>query len=198
MAGRGSNNRQEWEAFEGRLAAALGADGSRTRSSSSRSPCRCSGGPAPYVQYAHSGRRGFRAEASGNHFLAPSHALSPDAEERLGEFGWQWPEPVGEDDRNFHREWPNPAPWAGGRGADRAHPARRVRRCGTGPSLRFLHRGVPGFQRAACRAWTSASPADRSPRPAIQARHSARTRCLRLTGLNRRLEDALKPVPRPR
>ena len=44
-------------------------------------------GPGPYVQYANSGRRGFRAEASGNHFLAAPHALSPEAEERLGEFG---------------------------------------------------------------------------------------------------------------
>ena len=78
MAGRGSNDGPDWEEFEGRLAAALGRMKPDTFLVLTVSTPR-SGGSAPYVQYAHSGRRGFRAEASGNHFLAPPHVLSPEA-----------------------------------------------------------------------------------------------------------------------
>ena len=187
MAGRGSNDRQDWEAFEGRLAAALERMKPDTFLVLTVSKPR-SGGPAPYVQYAHSGRRGFRAEASGNHFLAPSHTLSPEAEERLGKLGWQWPEPAGEDDRNFHREWPNPAPWQEV-AALTVRTLRDVFGVVTPASLRFLHRGFPDFTGRLPRLDLGIAP-DRSSRGNPEATPPGPVPAL--TGLNRRLEDALK------
>ena len=169
-----------------RLAAALGQIKPDTFLVLTVSKAR-SGGPAPYVQYAHSGRRGFRAEASGN-FLAPSHALSPEAEERLGGLGWQWPEPVGEDDRNFHREWPNPAPWLEV-AALTVRTLRDVFGVATPASLRFLHRGFPDFSGRLPRLDLGIAP-DRSSRSNPEATPPGPVPAL--TGLNRRLEDALK------
>ena len=189
MAGRGSNDGPDWEEFEGRLAAALGADEAGHVPRPHGLHAGRSGGPAPYVQYAHSGRRGFRAEASGNHFLAPPHALSPEAEERLGELGWQWPEPVGEDDRNFHREWPNPAPWPEVATLT-VRTLRDVFGIAAPASLRFLHRGFPDFAGRLPRLDLGIAP-DRSSRGTPGATPPGPVPAL--TGLNRRLEDALKP-----
>ncbi len=187
MASRDAKAGPDWPEFEVRLAAALERlkpDTFLVLTVSVPRPA----GPGPYVQYANSGRRGFRAEASGNHFLAAPHALSPEAEERLGEFGWQWPEPAGEDDRNFHREWPNPAPWAE-IAALTVQTLRDVFGVATPTSLRFLHRGFPGFDGRLPRLDLGIA-ADRLPRGDPGATPPGPVPAL--TGLNRRLEDALK------
>ena len=116
------------------------------------------------------------------------HALSPEAEERLGELGWQWPEPAGGDDRNFHREWPNPAPWT----EIAALTVRSLREVFGVPmpaSLRFLHRGFPDFAGRLPRLNLGIAP-DRSPRGDPAATPPGPVPAL--TWLNRRLEDALK------
>ena len=187
MAGRDAKDEQGWEGFEARLAAALERMKPDTFLVLTVSTPR-SGGPGPYVQYAHSGRRGFRAEASGNHFLAAPHALSPQAEEGLGELGWQWPEPAGVDDRNFHREWPNPAPWTE-IAALTVHTLRDVFGVAGPVSLRFLHRGFPGFEGRLPRLDLGVA-ADRSRRGDPDVTPPGPVPAL--TGLNRRLEEALK------
>ncbi len=187
MAGRGAPDGPGWEEFEGRLAAALERMKPDTFLVLTVS-APGSGGPGPYVQYANSGRRGFRAEASGNHFLAAPHALSPQAEEQLGELGWQWPEPAGADDRNFHREWPNPAPWTE-IAALTVHTLRDVFGVATPTNLRFVHRAFPGFEGRLPRLDLGIA-ADRSPRGDPDVTPPGPVPAL--TGLNRRLEDALK------
>lgn len=64
-----------------------------------------------FVQFAHGGASGFRAEAASSHYLAPALALTLAQEERLAAIGWQPPggHPAA---RNFHREWPTPQPAA--------------------------------------------------------------------------------------
>jgi hypothetical protein len=187
MAGRNAKDGPGWEEFEARLAAALGRMKPDTFLVLTVSVPRPAG-PGPYVQYANSGRRGFRAEASGNHFLAAPHALSTEAEERLGDLGWQWPEPEGEDDRNFHREWPNPAPWAE-IAALTVRTLRDVFGVAQPMSLRFLQRSFPGFEGRLPRLDLGIA-ADRSPRgdPDITPPGPVPA----LSGLNRRLEDALQ------
>lgn len=150
-------------------------------------PSRERDGSGPYVQFAQSGPRGFRAEASGNAYLARRHALAPDAEDRLAALGWQRPAPSGDDDRNFHREWSNPAPWQEV-AAIAVRTLRDVFGVAAPSDLRFLHRGFPGFTGrlprlglgiAAERASRARQAPERGPAPA-------------LAGLNRHLEDALK------
>jgi hypothetical protein len=187
VAGRNVKDGPGWEEFEARLTAALERMKPDTFLVLTLSTPR-SRGPGPYVQYAHSGRRGFRAEASGNHFLAAPHALSPESEERLGELGWQWPEPAGEEDRNFHREWPNPAPWSE-IAALTMHTLRDVFGVAKPTSLRFLHRGFPDFAGRLPRLDLGIAP-DRSPRGDPNATPPGPVPAL--TGLNRRLEEALK------
>ncbi len=177
-----------WDAFEARLAPALERMLPETFLILILPP-RAREGSGPYVQFAHSGRQGFRAEASGNVHLVPAHALTPDAEERLGELGWQWPESSGSGgDRNFHREWPNPAPWADV-AALTVQTLRDVFGVPSPVRLRFLHRGFPAFEgrlpplglgiRAERLPRTRGDLEPAGPMPA-------------LAGLNRRLEDALK------
>jgi hypothetical protein len=187
VAGRDAKVGPGWVEFEARLAAALERMKPDTFLVLTVSTPR-SEGPGPYVQYAHSGRRGFRAEASGNHFLVAAHALSPEAEERLGALGWQWPEPAGEDDRNFHREWPNPAPWTE-IAALTVQTLRDVFGVAMPTSLRFLQRGFPTFAGRLPRL-DLGIPADRSPRGGPDVTPPGPVPAL--TGLNRRLEDALK------
>jgi hypothetical protein len=186
VAGRSAPDGPGWEEFESRLAAALGRMKPDTFLVLTVSTPR-SGGPGPYVQYAHSGRRGFRAEASGNHFLAAPNALSPEAEELLGELGWQWPEPAGGDDRNFHREWPNPAPW-GEVAALSVRTLRDVFGVVSPGSLRYLHRGFLAFEGRLPRL-DLGIPAERMARDRADAEPGREPA---LAGLNRRLEDALK------
>ncbi len=188
MVGQEPGDESGWEAFEVRLAAALERMLPETFLIVILPP-RTRQGTGPYVQYAHSGRQGFRAEASANQHLAPAHALTPESEERLGELGWQWPEMSGTGgDRNFHREWPNPAPWR----EVAALTVRTLRDVFGVPSpalLRYLHRGFPGFEgrlpvlglgiRAERLPKTRGEAEPEGPMPA-------------LAGLNRRLEDALK------
>ena len=187
MADRAPGEEPDWDAFEARLAAAI----ARMRPETflivtMRSRAR--GGTGPYVQFAHSGRQGFRAEASANFYLAPAHALAPADEERLGDLGWQWPEPTGDDDRNFHREWPNPAPWAD----VAALAVRTLRDVFHVPSpvrLRYLHRGFPAFEGRLPRLGLGI-PAERLPKDARDDEPHGPSPAL--GGLNRRLEEALK------
>jgi hypothetical protein len=176
-----------WDEFEGRLAASLARMLPETFVIVTM-PTRAREGTGPYVQFAHSGRQGFRAEAAGNHYLAATHALSPEAEERLGALGWQWPDPDGDDDRNFHREWPNPAPWD----EVAALSVRTLRDVFGIPSpsrLRYLHRPFPAFAGRLPRLGLGIA-AERLPknRPDDEPKAPAPA----LAGLNRRLEDALK------
>ena len=176
-----------WEDFEARLAAALERMRPETFLIVTR-PSRSRDGTGPYVQFAHSGRQGFRAEASANHFLAPAHALAPEGEERLGELGWQWPEPAGGGDRNFHREWPNPAPWD----EVAALTVRTLRDVFGVPSpalLRYLQRGFPAFKGRLPRLGLGIT-AERMPRHRGEEEPAGPMPAL--AGLNRRLEDALK------
>lgn len=64
-----------------------------------------------YVQFANTGENGFRAEAVGNAYLPASDALAPEQEEELGALGWRTPGERDDAGRNFHRMWPNPAPY---------------------------------------------------------------------------------------
>jgi hypothetical protein len=68
-------------------------------------------GASAYVQFAQGGLLGFRAEAAGNHWLQPGHALGPDQEERLTALGWQRPGPASQG-RNWVHEWQEPVPFA--------------------------------------------------------------------------------------
>lgn len=186
MTGRDAGQAPDWEAFEARLAEAL----ARMRPETFLvllQPARERGGSGPYVQFAHSGPRGFRAEASANPYLAPRHALTPEDEARLVGMGWQRPAPAGDDDRNFHRDWPSSAPWR-----DVAALAVRTLRDVFGidgpSSLRFLHRGFPSFAGRLPRLGLGIAPA----RASRAARDPAPAPSQALAGLNRRLEDALK------
>jgi hypothetical protein len=176
-----------WDEFEARLASALERLLPETFLivSVAARPRR---GTAPYVQFLNFGPPGLRVEASSNRYLAPAHELAPEAEERLGRLGWQWPLDEGEDDRNFHREWPNPAPWA-----EIASLAVRTLREVFGveaPSrLRYLHRGAPAFEGRLARL-DLGIPAERAPRARDDDDGQGPSPALVL--LNRRLEDALK------
>jgi len=72
-------------------------------------------GARAYVQFAHwlhdDGSAGLRAEAVANEYMPVTRPLTPVQEERLDALAWQRPEP-GAKARNFHREWPVPAPCA--------------------------------------------------------------------------------------
>ena len=187
MADRAPGVEPDWDEFEVRLAAAI----ERMRPETFlivTMTSRARGGTGPYVQFAHSGRQGFRAEASANHYLAPAHALTPEDEERLGDLGWQWPEPTGDDDRNFHREWPNPAPWADV-AALAVRTLRDVFHVPTPVRLRYLHRGFPAFGGRLPRLGLGIR-AERLPKDARDDEPHGPSPAL--GGLNRRLEDALK------
>jgi hypothetical protein len=179
----------DWDAFEARLAAALARMVPETFLVLSV-PYRGGDGAGPYVQFAHSGRHGLRAEASSSHYLAPRFRLAAVDEERLGGLGWQWPDADGDHDRNFHREWPNPAPWAE-MAALAVHTLRDVFGVAAPSALRALYRGFPEFAGRlprlalgipAGRRRTDEHAAGDGPPPPAHA----------LAGLNRRLEDALK------
>jgi hypothetical protein len=187
MTGRAQRAEPDWDEFEARLAAALERMRPETFLIVMMSS-RARGGSGPYVQFAHSGRRGFRAEASGNLYLAPDHALAPGDEERLGDLGWQWPEPAGDDDRNFHREWPNPAPWADV-AALAVRTLRDVFRVPATGRLRYLHRGFPAFAGRLPRLGLGIR-AERLPKDAAEDEPHGPSPAL--AGLNRKLEDALK------
>ena len=70
-------------------------------------------GGRAYVQFAHwahdDGSGGLRAEAVGSEYLPETRPLTPVQEERLDALAWQRPSPDAKG-RNFHREWPVPAP----------------------------------------------------------------------------------------
>jgi hypothetical protein len=103
-----------WEAFEGRLAAAL----ERMPVESFlivTAPSRQERG-AHYVQFAHfvtadGSSTALRAEAVSSDYLPPAAALAPAQEEQLDRLGWERPDP-GETSRNRHRTWHLPAPIA--------------------------------------------------------------------------------------
>jgi hypothetical protein len=187
MTGRRGDDEPGWGEFEVRLASALErllpetflvlSVGGRHR-----------GGTAPYVQFLNFGPPGLRVEASSNRYLAPAHEISPAAEEQLGRLGWQWPLDEGEDDRNFHREWPNPAPWAE-IASLAVRTLRDVFRIEAPSRLRYLHRGAPAFEGKLPRL-DLGIPAERSPRPRDDDDGQGPSPALVL--LNRRLEDALK------
>ena len=67
------------------------------------------------VQFAHcaddDGSAGLRAEAVGSENMPETRPLTPVQEERLDALAWQRPAPDAKG-RNFHREWPAPAPCA--------------------------------------------------------------------------------------
>lgn len=187
MVGTGSVKELSWEEFEVRLAGALARIVPETFLIVILPP-RMPEGTGPYVQYANSGPQGFRAEASGNQHLAPDHVLTPESEERLGELGWQWPEPAGGADRNFHREWPNPAPWD----EVAALTVRTLRDVFGVPSpalLRYLHRGFPGFEGRLPRLGLGIR-AERLPNGRGEVEPAGPMPAL--AGLNGRLEDAIK------
>lgn len=97
-----------WRTFEARLAAVL--ETMEPATYLVLSIVRAAGREAGhFVQFAHGGAGGFRAEAASSHYLAPALALTPAQEDRLGAIGWQRPgaHPAA---RNFHREWPTPQP----------------------------------------------------------------------------------------
>lgn len=146
------------------------------------------GGTSPYVQYLNFGPPGLRVEASSNRYLAPALALTPESETRLGQLGWQWPLDEGEDDRNFHREWPNPAPWAEIASLS-VHTLRDVFGVESPGRLRFLHRAAPAFEGRLPRL-DLGIPADRTNRG--RADDDGQGPLSALAALNRRLEDALK------
>jgi len=187
MTGRRTKDELGWDELEARLASAL----ERLRPEtflilSVRGRPR--GGTAPYVQFLNFGPPGLRVEAASNRYLAPSVALAPDAEERMGRFGWQWPLDEGEDDRNFHREWPNPAPWA-----EIASLAVRTLRDVFGIEspgrLKYLHRGAPAFEGRLPRL-DLGIPAERAPRAREDDDGQGPSPAIVL--LNRKLEDAIK------
>ncbi len=97
-----------WEAFERRLAVALGrmADESflilSTPSAAGTGGC--------YVQFACGDSWGIRAEAVGNGNLPSSRPLAPAQRAQLDELGWQRPGPE-EVGRNYFRMWASPAPF---------------------------------------------------------------------------------------
>ena len=133
-----------WAAFEARLADALASLKPETfliLAVASAEP----GGSGRYVQFANGGRQGFRAEASGNHYLAEASALTPDEEEELARCGWQWPAMSGDIGRNFSREWPNPAPWAEVAGLA-IRTLRDVFQIAEPSALRYQHGGFPAFR----------------------------------------------------
>ena len=70
-------------------------------------------GARAYVQFAHwahdDGSAGLRAEAVGAEYMPATRPLTPAQEERLDALAWQRPQPESKA-RNFHREWPTPAP----------------------------------------------------------------------------------------
>jgi len=70
-------------------------------------------GARAYVQFAHwahdDGSAGLRAEAVANEYMPETRPLTPVQEERLDALAWQRPQPEAKV-RNFHREWPTPAP----------------------------------------------------------------------------------------
>ena len=72
-------------------------------------------GARAYVQFAHcaddDGSAGLRAEAVGSENMPETRPLTPVQEERLDALAWQRPAPDAKG-RNFHREWPAPAPCA--------------------------------------------------------------------------------------
>jgi hypothetical protein len=182
-----------WEELEARLASALERLPAGTFLAVSLA-WRGRGGAAPFVRFVNLGRPGFRAEASANLDLAPVHALTPDAEERLGRLGWQWPRPDDGQDRNFHREWPNPAPWP-----EVASLAIRTLRDVFGVAgpgrLRSLHRGMPGFLGRLARL-DLGIPLERAPRyrhlPAGEEETEGAGGTRALSDLNIRVEEALR------
>jgi len=187
MAGRRARDEPGWDELEARLASALERLRPETFLVISLAG-RTAGGSAPYVQFLNFGPPGFRVEASSNRYLAPAFALAADAEEQLGRLGWQWPLDEGEDDRNFHREWPNPAPWA-----EITSLAVRTLRDVFGVAspalLRSLHRPAPAFEGRLPRLDLGIR-AERTPRARDDDDGQGPSPALVL--LNRRLEEALK------
>ncbi len=188
MAGRRTREEPGWDELEARLASALERlrpDTFLILSLAAHAP----GGTAPYVQFLNFGPPGLRVEASSNRYLAPAHALTPDAEDRLGRLGWQWPLGEGEDDRNFHREWPIPAPWA-----EIASLAVRTLRDVFGVAspgqLRSLQRAAPAFEGRLPRLDLGIR-AQRVPRR-LGDDEDGQGPSPALVALNRRLEEALK------
>jgi len=187
MTGRRTTEVPGWDELEARLASALERLRPETYLVLSVAG-RPKVGTAPYVQFLNFGPPGLRVEASSNRYLAPAHALTPEAEEQLGRLGWQWPLDEGEDDRNFHREWPNPAPWA-----EIASLAVRTLRDVFGVEsparLRYVHRGAPAFEGRLARLDLGIA-AERSPRSRDD--DDGQGPAPALVALNRKLEEALK------
>ncbi len=185
MGGRETMDELDWEEFEARLAAALERMKPETYLVVSHAR-RGRDGAGRYVQFLNFGPPGFRVEASGHH--DPVHALDPDAAGRLGRLGWQWPMPEGEDDRNFHREWPNPAPWP-----EVAALATRTLRDVFGVAspgrLRYLHRAAVAFEGRLPRLGLGI-PAARVRKSRQQA--ASQVSSPALAALDRRLEEALR------
>jgi hypothetical protein len=155
-----------WTEFEDRLADALGRIEPETFLIIAVPVADATGSVDPsgrYVQFANGGRQGFRAEASGNHYLGDADALTREDEERLAGLGWQWPMTSGDIGRNFSREWPNPAPWP-----EVAALAVRTLRDAFGVTspgaLRYQHEGFPAFRGRPTRL-DLGIPAERVRRP---------------------------------
>lgn len=99
----------DWADFEHRLAHVLAAMPVESYLIISTESGDADGGY--YVQFANGGKAGLRAEAVSSSYLASPHALAPEQEVRLGSLGWQWPGGPNDLDKNFNRQWPNPAPY---------------------------------------------------------------------------------------
>lgn len=103
---------QEWQAFERRLAQAIG----RMDIESVlvlELPADSAGGRG-YIQFARWASegtvRGVRAEAVGSGNLAATRPLAPAQLARLRRLGWRAPRRTDQVCRNHVREWPEPAP----------------------------------------------------------------------------------------
>ncbi|MDP9232949.1 MAG: YbjN domain-containing protein [Actinomycetota bacterium] len=99
-----------WDEFEARLTGVLERMAVDTYLVVGTRP-NADDGSSYYVQFAQGGRAGFLAEAVSNRYLAGTGAISPMQEQRLGELGWQWPNPRSKTELNFSREWPMPTPF---------------------------------------------------------------------------------------
>ena len=103
-----------WEAFEARLAHAIGRMEIESFLILELPPD--AAGVRGYVQFARWAKdgtvRGVRAEASGSDYLAATRPLTPAQLSRLRRLGWRSPRTSAHKCRNHWREWPAPAPAA--------------------------------------------------------------------------------------
>jgi hypothetical protein len=106
----GSRGELPWDDFEARLVAALERMALDQYLILSTRPAG-DDESLYYVQFAQSGRAGFRAETVSNRYLTGAAQLPPAQEEAMADLGWQFPDPHATKPENFSRQWPMPAPF---------------------------------------------------------------------------------------